>query len=578
MPASSHSSTFFIVQWGRVARSNQLQIWTPFIDLGDPEIPRIYVRPFQHAAQSLECIHRRDIQTLINRLKQQNCVLSKSTKSTLWYSCHKNVMKNKIHDYMLQSKAFIVIEKLNLINSQEKVRDLLDGMVDQIQSLLKTFLDHQLITVFQYEQMKVQRSSVRFDFMYFQPDTRQQNQIRFEPKTVSILSPLMPVCRYLYRLLAPIYYGEVAHAITIYKGADLIPHLERYQQETHLKSTTHFIRIEIRNPYATITHRQLLLHLKCFLDDFISVDEQEMIQGMNQMAILKLTEFILEHQYSIYQDCIYQQVLGGSNTINFITLLIDIYFYYYWKQSLIRAYQNDDELFLRCFNELFLTWNNSKETFHDLIQKMKSNDPSLQYEICIEQKKIYYLDLQIDFQLEENTFHTQVYHDWKYEPYIMPTIYDAVSFSKWNTVQMALLRAILCCSDLEDFQQERQYIEFSFLFNHFCYDYIRECFEKCFAYFHVSHFMLHQDQAIYQKLRRNVRQYNQEILDKKTRLLKEKQKQCILYIYSYLKEHDLKYAQRNPKSILPWYRKDDPMYQGITIEVIGIPVYPRNTV
>ncbi|CAF4847160.1 unnamed protein product, partial [Rotaria sp. Silwood2] len=42
-----------------------------------------------------------------------------------------------------------------------------------------------------------------------------------KPKMISTLSPLMPICRYLYRLLVPIYYNQVAPRMTIDSGADL---------------------------------------------------------------------------------------------------------------------------------------------------------------------------------------------------------------------------------------------------------------------------------------------------------------------------------------------------------------------
>ncbi|CAF4763036.1 unnamed protein product, partial [Rotaria sp. Silwood2] len=118
--------------------------------------------------------------------------------------------------------------------------------------------------------MHIQRSLVRLDHLFFQLhlDQQEQQSLVMEPKMISTLSPLMPICRYLYRLLIPIYYNQVAHLMTIDNGADLIQRLENYQEKDYLQSTTYFITLHIKDPYTSITHAQLLHTLKCFLDDF----------------------------------------------------------------------------------------------------------------------------------------------------------------------------------------------------------------------------------------------------------------------------------------------------------------------
>ncbi|CAF4845201.1 unnamed protein product, partial [Rotaria sp. Silwood2] len=141
---------------------------------------------------------------------------------------------------------------------------------------------------------------------------------------------------------------------TIDNGADLIQRLENYQEKDYLQSTTYFITLHIKDPYTSITHAQLLHTLKCFLDDFI---REETIQGMNAMAILKLTEFLLQHQYFVFDNRIYQQVCGGGTGLYFMQLLIDIYLFY-WQQPLLRLDQQDQhEIFVRCFDDIFLIWN-----------------------------------------------------------------------------------------------------------------------------------------------------------------------------------------------------------------------------
>ncbi|CAF2942493.1 unnamed protein product [Rotaria sp. Silwood2] len=472
---------------------------------------------------------------------------------------------------MLRTKAYIEIENLNISKREDKVQQLLDRMVHDIEILLTNLCDYQWITSFQYHQMNCRYSPVRLDYVSFSPSTYQQEQVIFEPMITSTLSPLMPICRYLHRLLAPFYYNQVARLTTVTKGADLIQRLEHYQQQDYLQSTTYFITVCVKDPYVSIPHQQLLQTLEYFLNDYVMEDT---IQSMNRMAILKLTEFLLQHQYFLYQNCLYQQVVGGGTGLYLIELLIDIYLFY-WQQPLL-LYNNQHEIFVRCFSDLFLTWNESKEKLQLIFNKMKTKDVFIQYDIIMKSEHIHFLDAQIH-HWNKQILQTEVYHDWKYEPYIMPTMYDACSFSSANLIQIALIRAVLCCSQVEDFVHEQQYIEYSYLFNRFSFDYIRQSLEEFFLYFKVLDLTMYHDQATYNELRQHVRQYDQQTIKKQMKSREEAQKQCIWYIYSTLKGIDLVRARQNPRQFLPSYLCNDQDLQGIKIEIIRLSDYPWDT-
>ncbi|CAF4703873.1 unnamed protein product, partial [Rotaria sp. Silwood2] len=361
---------------------------------------------------------------------------------------------------------------------------------------------------------------------------------------------------------------------TIDNGADLIQRLENYQEKDYLQSTTYFITLHIKDPYTSITHAQLLHTLKCFLDDFI---REETIQGMNTMAILKLTEFLLQHQYFVFDNRIYQQVCGGDTGLYFMELLIDIYLFY-WQQPLLRLdHQDQHEIFVRCFNDIFLTWNESKEKFHELLKTMNNNDSSIQYEVNVQTKEIHYLDVEIH-RHHHSTLQTRVYHDWKYQPYVLPTLHGISSIRPSNTLRMALVRAVLCCSQLNDFQEEQQYIKYSFLFHQFSFSFIHQHIEDFFLDFNAFDLSSYHDQATYDELRRQVRQWNQQTRDEKRNRLDEAQKQCIWYIHSKLKGFAVHNAKQNPTQFLPRSFHDDVnSLDGIKIEIVGIPNYPLNT-
>ena len=567
-----NESFTLIVQTDHPKNENhQQQFWTNLIDQHQ-EIPMICLIPFQHDAPSLYCTHKRYLEQVRTQLRQRNYLLMKTSQFYIQYACHQQIVEEKIYEYMLRTKAYTEQASLTYPDHQRKVQHLLNVMVDQSIILLKNLCDLHWMTSFQYQQMNIIRSDVRLDYIYFKPNTCQQEQIFFEPRTMSVLSPLMPINRYLYRLLAPLYYNYVAHANTIDKGADLILFLDMYQQQGHLRSTTVFVTLSIKDPYTTITHVQFMQTLERFLHDFVT---EEHIEGMKIPAILELSKLLLDHQYFIYQNSIYRQTVGGGTGLYFIDLLINIYLFY-WQQPLL-LHQNPHEVFTRYFNEIFFTWNASEGQLHRVLEMMKTNHvSSIKYHLNIQKRDIHYLDIQI--HLTDNNLQTHVNHNWNYEPYMLPTFHDTPFFLPTHILRRALLRAVLCCSQLQDFEEELQYIEYSFLFNRFSFDFIRQHIEEFFHSFNVLDLTTYHDQASYEDLRRHVRQFDQQKICEKRQRLDEAQKVCIWYMHSRLKGVQLVHAKRNPTQFLPSSYADNQTLQGIKFEVIGIPSYPTNTV
>ncbi|CAF1338889.1 unnamed protein product [Adineta steineri] len=542
------------------------------------EIPMMRLIPFQHDANILYSIQRQDLQNFQNTLKQNNCRVMRAYRHNIMFVAHESIVAEKVYDYMLRTKAYISIADIDQRNSRRTtVRQLLDTMVEKSKCLLKNLHDCQWITSFQYEQMKVERFSVRLDYLFFVPDLHeQQDHITYEPLTISSLSPLMPLSRYLNRLLEPIYYNHIARSTTVYKGADIVKQLENYQQQGYLKSTTLFVTIHFKDLHTSIKHERLLSTLQDFLQDYIT-DEQR-IQGMKIPAILELTRFILQNQYFIYKnDILYRQILGGSTGLYIIDLLINIYLFY-WQRCLIINEGNDYEIFGRCFNDIFLTWNESEEKLQQLLKLMKIKDTSLQWDFRVQTHEIHFLDAQIHYCHRTQHLQTSVYHDWKYEPYILPKLHNAKSLSHANTLHTALIRAILCCSRLEDFDNEKQYIEYSFLFHKFSSDFIQQQMEGFFQLFNASDFSIYHEQTMYDELRRRVRQYDQEKTQETYERLENEQKQCIWYINSKLKGFSLLKAKQNPAHFLPTSYLYNSHVSDVIIKVVGVPYYPSNTI
>ncbi|CAF2260266.1 unnamed protein product [Rotaria magnacalcarata] len=443
MIGTTHESMFFISQVGSNTANNRDDYpWKDYVDQQFGDIPMIHLQPFEQHAHTLYAIEKKDALKLEKQLRDKDYRLLSSSQSFMQYACHQDELYTKSDEYMLRTQAYTEITNFNQPNNNETtVQHLLNIHTDRIKSLLDYFYEQQAITSFQYEQMHVERSVYQLDYLFFTPDMAHPNgQLTFEPITISSLSPFMPICRYLNRLLALIYYNKVARFITIDKGTDIIPSLEHYQQQGYLKPTTHLITLHMNDLYTSITHEKLLQSLKRFLSEFAV---EGAIQGMTHAAILTLTEYLLHHQYFIHRNCIFRQVIGGGTGLYLIHILIEIYLFY-WQQP-IRMHQNRHEIFVRCFDHLFLTWNEPLDKFDDILNTMDPFETSNSYQINIQINEIRYLEVIIR-HLEDHTFHTSIYHDWKYEPFALPILRNTLSLAPPSIFRLALVRAVLCYS------------------------------------------------------------------------------------------------------------------------------------
>ena len=152
---------------------------------------------------------------------------------------------------------------------------------------------------------------------------------------------------------------------------------------------------------------------------------------------------------------------------------------------------------------------------------MNMKNPSIQVQLTVG-TQISYLDAHIKFITDDDDdsiriLDTSVNHESNVEPYGLPYIYDQPSnLSHSKLIRVALIRAALCCSNIYEFQDERQYIELSFSLNHFPFEFINQHVTMFFFEFDTEEFDYHMyDQNIYQEFRQNVIKYDRKRIQKK---------------------------------------------------------------
>lgn len=122
---------------------------------------------YQLNARPLYSIEREHLRSIRHLLKQKNRLLLNTYKSNCMYSCSIDEWQTEISKFMEATKSYHCIEGIDPTDSTylEQYRD---EFMDKINTIVP---DIQM----QRKLLKLKRSFIRFDRLYFVPDTRQVN-------------------------------------------------------------------------------------------------------------------------------------------------------------------------------------------------------------------------------------------------------------------------------------------------------------------------------------------------------------------------------------------------------------------
>ncbi|CAF3634239.1 unnamed protein product, partial [Rotaria sp. Silwood2] len=90
------------------------------------------------------------------------------------------------------------------------------------------------------------------------------------------------------------------------------------------------------------------------------------INHISIVTIERLLELYLKYTLFIYQDHIYSFNRGMSNQTHFNTLLSSLCLYYWITKKF-----NNNEFILQYTDELFFTWNQSKDNLNTFLDTLK---------------------------------------------------------------------------------------------------------------------------------------------------------------------------------------------------------------
>ncbi|CAF2794264.1 unnamed protein product [Rotaria sp. Silwood2] len=529
----------------------------------DKRISIVHVPEYRLHARPLYLVQQKDIRLIREAFKQQNRLLLKTYKSHAMYSCTSDEFETNISKFFTETNAYSLIEELNETN-RASVETHLDGLVNNVKTALDHLLEEQCINSMQHQDMQIHRSKVRLDYLFFLPDTR-KNDVSVQPIVVSSASPLINISRWLHRLLQPTY-DQLASSISFAKGADMILSLEKYKKQGFLRSMTLFATLHVQHISSMFDHEEAVQALEHFLTNHVSSGN---LRGVSISTIVQLVRLLVDQQWFVYNNKIYRQIRGSVCGSPLMSLLVNIILFQ-WEKEFVSSLKEQQEIYgryirslpsrstylwiaifffvARFLDEIFFTWNRSANELETFIHSINMKNSSIQVQYTIG-TELDYLDASIRYFSDEddqsaNELTTYVNHESKSEPYTLPYLYGYPSdLMHSKLIRAALIRAVLCCSDVYEFQQERQYIELSFSLNRFPASFIHEYVVAFFYEFYMEeldHMMF--DRHIFDELRENVIEYERKRVEKKLKQKQEEHKSNLEYVTGNIPMlHDVQY-------------------------------------
>ena len=152
-------------------------------------------------------------------------------------------------------------------------------------------------------------------------------------------------------------------------------------------------------------------------------------------------------------------------------------------------------------DQIFFTWNKSNafELEKFLQDEIRAKEVNVRFEMTIG-SCIPYLNAYVENR--QGQFYSRVYHDPNIPSYTLPYVNDhsKLAYSEW--FRTALIRTICFCPLVDDFHQERIYLELTCLINGLSLIFVETHVQHFFNYFHAANMRYSMNQGSYEKLRR----------------------------------------------------------------------------
>ena len=157
----------------------------------------------------------------------------------------------------------------------------------------------------------------------------------------------MGITCYLSRLLWLIF-NRAYGCKTFSNGADAVHALEQYVKDGHLRSTTLFATFNVNDVCTRYPHEETINALKDFLNSCGTEQQDEFGDNLTNEIIIQLVRLVLDNQFFVYQNKLYQQIKGSASG-SLLTIPLACIYLLHCQPTLMTALANNknDQLFGR---------------------------------------------------------------------------------------------------------------------------------------------------------------------------------------------------------------------------------------
>jgi hypothetical protein len=173
----------------------------------------------------------------------------------------------------------------------------------------------------------------------------------------------------------------------------------------------------------------------------------------------------------------------------------------YWELPLLVQIRLEDELYGRYDDMGFLTWNAPVDKLQMFFNELNRQHPDIQLISSID-TSVHFLDAHIENR--KGSLYTRVYHDSTTQRFLLPYAVGHPRLVHRQWFQLALLRAGQYCSAFEDFEDERLYIELTFLANGYSMECVNDYLVQFFKRYNPVRQQTNLNRFIYVSLRRQL--------------------------------------------------------------------------
>ncbi|CAF4818731.1 unnamed protein product [Rotaria sp. Silwood1] len=415
------------------------------------------------------------IETIRQHLKDYDLILRRTAdQENVFYLAYRTEFEQKTTEFMTETDIFQlchIIDEKNL----RATRDFLTTKIKSINERVQTIFSKEEYKKMQ-EKLYVTIDKVKLPYLYFLPHlSRNAQELLVQPVITSTHSATALLARFLDDLLRTSVQMEL-DSTTFHNGTDFIRKLNDYVEQPahHLRSTTMFVTMTIRNFYAMVDHDTWLFAFQDFLN---SPCRMPTIQGISLAKVYQLTTLFLRNNLFYYDHKIYRFSKGSP-------------FHFPITETLALIY------ILRWFKSLF-------------------------------RKSV----------LEKEFYGRRVYHDAStVQKYTLPYVVGNSKMAHSHWLRSSLIRAVRYCTSVNDFNQERIYLEVSCLANGYSLEFIEKHIDHFFTHFDAVSLRSVLDQQVYMKLRHRLFNFVSE-QRQIFRMNKELEEQNQRFHLSYLCEY-----------------------------------------